>query len=1166
MRLTNIKLAGFKSFVDPTNVKLTTNMVAVIGPNGCGKSNIIDAVRWVMGESSAKTLRGESMADVIFNGSTARKPVGQASIELIFDNSDGTLGGEYGAFTEIAIKRQVTRDGQSQYFLNGSKCRRRDITDIFLGTGLGPRSYAIIEQGMISRLIESKPEELRVFVEEAAGISKYKERRKETETRIRHTRENLERLTDLREELDRQLQRLKRQAAAAVKYKEYKTEEKTIKAQTHALQWQDLRDESAGRREQIAEHEIGLEAAIAEQRGIDATMEQQRSLHSEKTDAFSVVQTEFYSQGAEIARAEETISHHEKRAQQLVDDLAETESNAAESAQHLRDDREKLTQWQSEVAELDPRRLQLIEAERAASSVLREVESSMQDWQQRWDAFNEAAIEPQKNAEVQRSRIVQIDQALTGLGARLERLEGELTELDTVALKAQQVQLTQHLSEGEQRQHALQAQLLRCTDTVSQCRGEQKLAAEKIDSARSDLQQQRGKLASLEALQAAAQRAGDDHGEWLKVQRLEAAPRLLDSLDVDAGWEKAVETVLGDSLQAVSVDSLDALSGALADIGDGGVHLFEAGSATPVAISRHGLDPLASKIQSGERNLLQTVFACDDLPTALAARQSLSAGESIVTRDGIWLGAAWLRVLPSDSAAGVIARRQLIDSLREQVIVSEREVQRLVAAGDAAEQRVLAAEAEKDQLLADSSSADQVLAQMRADASAVQVEIEQVEARLVRARDEIDHAEHNQVEQRDARAEAARELEAAERHIDTITGQRETLLLERDQVRDQLVAVRDSANQQREALQAIVVRWESLRAQIDSVQSAIQRLEGQVEQLEQRKLSLREAHTENDAPLRALRDKLEQQLAAQLAVETRLGDARGELEAVDQSIRQLEQQRNGAERKTETLRAALEKLRIDSQASEVRLKTIEEQLQEDGFQLADVLSAMPEEAVLTVWQENLSALARRIERLGAINLAAIEEYDTESERKIYLDAQNDELESALSTLESAIQKIDRETRNLFKETFDTLNASLQELFPRVFGGGTAYLEMTGDDLLDTGIAIMARPPGKRNSTIHLLSGGEKALTAIALVFSIFQMNPAPFCMLDEVDAPLDDANTARYAKMVKEMSEKVQFIFITHNKITMEMADHLMGVTMHEPGCSRMVSVDIDEAVQLAAS
>ena len=1167
MRLKNIKLAGFKSFVDPTNVQLGTDMVAVIGPNGCGKSNIIDAVRWVLGESSAKNLRGESMADVIFNGSNARKPVGQASIELVFDNSDGTLAGEYGAFSEISVKRKVTRDGQSQYFINGAKARRRDITDIFLGTGLGPKSYAIIEQGMISRLIESKPEELRVFVEEAAGVSKYKERRKETERRIRHTRENLERLTDLREELDRQLQRLKRQAAAAEKYKALKSDERVLTAQTQALQWQRLQDQSSGQRQAIADSEIALEASIAEQRSIGAQIEILRDDHVTKNDAFNSVQAEFYNLGAEIARTEQSIAHHEQRGQQLTDDLEDAIKSASENSQHLADDNEKLRLWTEQLSALDPEHEQLKLSATQSSEQLHSAETAMQAWQQEWDAFNHSAAEPQKNAEVQRSKIDQIEEALSGLSNRLDRMNDELLSLDTAELEADKARIELHINEKDTSLNDLEVSIIAINELVQEKREAQKDLSAQLDSARSILQQQRGKNASLEALQQASQSEQGEVNEWLLGRKLNTAPRLLDTLNVQSGWEKAIETVLGETLQSVTLESLDSVINDLGKLGQSNISFIELDKQTQGATSQIALPPLNDKLEASAANtLLHNIFAADNLAQAAQYRSKLSSNDSIVTKDGIWLGANWLKVLKQqDSKSGVIERRQQLLDLGQEITSSEKLIASLEQSLTASEQALVEAEERRSELQADKNQDVKQLGQLRANISALSSKIEQITTRHSRMLSEIQLAENNQEQQRLALTEAREHLDAAIESMQKVEQQREKLILSRDAVRDTLTKAREFSQAESQALQSVALKTEGLRAQITSVINTVERLTSQVDQLEEKKVSLAQAKQDSIAPIAAFKTSLDEQLKNRVLVEESLSQARIEVESLDQSMRETESLRVSNEEHTQVIRTELERLRIDSQEMSVRSKTIVEQLEESGFNLEAVKSQLPEDADLVQWQTQLKELQDSINRLGAINLAAIEEFETESERKVYLDAQNEELESALSTLESAIQKIDRETRSIFKETFDLLNASLQDLFPKVFGGGTAYLEMTGEDLLDTGIAIMARPPGKRNSTIHLLSGGEKALTAIALVFSIFQLNPAPFCMLDEVDAPLDDANTVRYAKLIKEMSDRVQFIFITHNKITMEMADHLMGVTMHEPGCSRLVSVDIDEAVALAA-
>ena len=1165
MRLKSIKLAGFKSFVDPTTVNFPSNMCAVVGPNGCGKSNIIDAVRWVMGESSAKNLRGESMADVIFNGSVNRQPVGQAIIELVFDNSEGRVGGEYASYAEISTRRLVTREGQSEYFLNGTRCRRRDITDIFLGTGLGPRSYAIIEQGMISRLIESKPEELRVFIEEAAGISKYKERRKETESRMRRTHENLERLTDIRDELERQLQNLQRQALAAEKYTQFKAEERTFKAQLLALQCQALDVQIKGATQSVGEWEVKLESIHTEHQHVDTAIEQYRVDHTDRTDAFNGVQATYYQLGSEVARIEQTIKHQEERGQQLSDDLQQTVANLLESESHLGDDRVKLADWDSEMLVLSPNRELLQALEEASAQALVEAEEAMHSWQHQWDEFNQHAAGPRQQAEVQQSRIVHVEQVLQRLQERTEQLHEERKGLargpadaEVQSLSEQLAEIELAMAEHEQRSESL-------VDTVAATRDNRTQLSSELNQVRSGLQQMRGRRASLEALQQAAMEDGSEGvGEWLQARQLTDSSRLLELMQVDDGWQMAVETVLGDYLQAVCVEDIGKLGDYLDNLEQGRLVLVESGAGEAPAAGY-----LASKVHSGGRAdpFLAGVRAADDLGQAMQQRASLAAHESIITRDGIWVGPNWLRVARlSNGDGGVIRRREELDALITKLEAEQQHEAQLTRNLQDTEDALKNFEEERlaEQHAMQATTRQQ--SEISALVSANQAKAEQIKLRSERVNAEIEEAKKQFLSEQEAVAEARRVLAEAIECIEADSQQREALLSTRDQTRSTLDTARQKARQDKDGAHQVAMRYQSLSTQLKAMRESIERTDGQVAQLHERQDSLALTLSETESPLEALRIDLEQQLELRLLAEAELTAARQLVAEMEHQLRQAEQQRAAIEQRAETVRGDLERQRIASQTLQVERNSINKQLVESQYEVEEVLSTMPDGANEPEWQRSLEQVANRIARLGPINLAAIDEYNLQSERKNYLDAQNEDLISALDTLESAIRKIDKETRNRFRETFEKVNTGLQELFPRVFGGGSAYLEMTGDDLLDTGISIMARPPGKKNATIHLLSGGEKALTAIALVFSIFQLNPAPFCILDEVDAPLDDANTGRYARLVKEMSEKVQFIFITHNKISMEFADQLMGVTMHEPGVSRLVSVDVEAAAALAAS
>ncbi|MFN2301229.1 MAG: chromosome segregation protein SMC [Gammaproteobacteria bacterium] len=1169
MRLSKIKLAGFKSFVDPITVPFPSQLIGIVGPNGCGKSNIIDAVRWVMGEGSAKTLRGESMADVIFNGSSGRKPVGTASVELVFDNSDGGIGGQYASYSEISIKRVVSRDGTSNYYLNNLRCRRKDITDIFLGTGLGPRSYSIIEQGMISRLIEARPEDLRVFLEEAAGISKYKERRRETENRIGHSRENLERVLDLRGELEKQLAHLNRQARAAERYKELKVDERRVRAELLALRWRALDAGLAERRKAISERETALEAAIADQRKAEATIEHAREGHTEANDAFNAVQGRFYAVGAEIARAEQGIQHAKEMRQKQQQDLAQADHGWREVEGHIARDRAQIEELGRALAELTPGLDRLQTAEQGSSAALADAEAAMAEWQQRWEAFTQQAGEPARNAEVERTRLDHLEREHRQQAERLEKIAAELAQLAPENVARELEELQAKAADALAQSQQLQEQLEQDAKALQALRGEEQERVQALDANRTEEQQVGGRLASLEALQQAALGQDDDRVVgWLRNQGLEQNARLGTTLRVEAGWERAVETALGEWLEAVCVDGIDAVTGVLSSLENGGVTLFEGSDSKAQGKTPGGLTLLSSKVTGNKPldGLLAGIFAAPDLAAALAARTRLGTGESVITPDGIWIGAGWLRVVrDADAHAGVVARGEEIRVLKESRVELAARSEALAAELGELRQRVRDAELNREQVQSDANRAHRMHAELVADLSARRQRTEQIEARRQQLASDADAGKVDSAD-RDGEIRSARQrLEDAVSRMAGFERDRVTLERDREEIRDGLEGARQQARADRDAAHQLALQAEARRSSRDSLTGNLSRMESQLTQLDSRRAELRNALAAGEAPLAERQVELEKMLQDRSAVERELTDARRRLEQLDTELRELEQQRSGHEARVAEVRDGVQQLKMDAQEDKVRAQALAEQLGETGHTLEELFKQLPEDADEAAWAQQLQQVENRINRLGPINLAAIDEFAELSIRKEKLDAQYKDLTDALETLENAIRKIDRETRTRFKETFDRVNTGLQAAFPKLFGGGHAYLELTGDDLLDTGVTVMARPPGKRNSTIHLLSGGEKALTAVALIFSIFELNPSPFCMLDEVDAPLDDANVGRFCELVSEMWRRVQFIMITHNKLTMELAQQLTGVTMQEPGVSRLVAVDIDEAVQMAA-
>ena len=1166
MRLTRIKLAGFKSFVDPTDLKLPTSLVGIVGPNGCGKSNTIDAVRWVMGESSAKHLRGESMDDVIFTGSSSRKPVGQASVELVFDNSDGSLGGEYAAYAEISIRREVTREGVSKYLLNNTRCRRRDIRDIFLGTGLGPRSYAIIEQGMISRLIDAKPEELRVYLEEAAGISKYKERRRETENRIRHTRDNLDRLDDLREEVDKQLAHLKRQASTAERFQTLKTEEREKRGELLVLRRQSYIDSRDNQAATIATREKELEAVVAQLRASEASIEQARVQQTEATDSFNATQANFYRIGSEVSRIEQTIEHTRESRRQQSQELAEVDRSLDEAKKHVDDDTNRIEEIDEVLSTDQPAIDQLKDSQRISAEMLVSVETELTEWRQSQDAFNQRHAEATQTAQVERNKIEQLERSIENAKARLEKQSGEKETLDLgavaklievsvgeeVAAAAEEQRLQKSLEQSLEKQQLLRESIRR--ETVA------------LNESRANAQTMLGRLASLEALQQAALEPDSSAADaWLHMNELDKQPKLAQTITTEPGWEKAVELVLGSHLEAIVVDGADAIDRCLKDVPAAQLTLLNGAADKTQSVS----SALRNKV-SGDvalNDLMIGVHAADTLSQALEKRQSLAEGESVITKDGLWLGQQWLRVARADTQDSVLLRETEIADLRAELNTLESEIEVLDERVDALTTQLSEHESRRETLQHSFNDAVRGLSDVKSVLLSTRQKHEQQKARAAQLEEEIKEASALSTQDNDRLEQAQKNRTQALQQLDSMEAEKQKLESEQQSLQERLAQARERADTDRDAGQELAIRVESMRSAREATAKNLERMTTRIEQLTERQRLLNELMAnEDEDPLTALEASLKDNLGARLAAETALTQSRSQLDNVELRLREHEQSRLEHDSEAQKKREALQQEQIASQEVLVRLKTIEEQLAEHEYDVAALTEGIIEGATVEAWEDDLQKLEQRISRLGPINLAAIDELAEQVERKEYLDSQHADVTDALATLEHAIAKIDKETRTRFKETFDLVNSKVEEFFPRLFGGGKASLQMTGDDLLSTGVSVVAQPPGKRVSNIQLLSGGEKALTAVALVFAFFELNPSPFCMLDEVDAPLDDANVGRFCTLVKEMSERVQFIFITHNKVTMEMAQQLMGVTMNEPGVSRLVAVDVQEAAELAGA
>lgn len=1166
MRLSTIKLSGFKSFVDPTTLHLPTNMTGVVGPNGCGKSNIIDAVRWVMGESSASRLRGDSLTDVIFSGSAARKPVSQATVELIFDNSDHTISGEYASFNEISVKRTVSRDGSSNYYLNGTKCRRRDITDLFLGTGLGPRSYSIIEQGMISQIIEARPEDLRVYLEEAAGISKYKERRKETETRIRHTRENLDRLGDLRDEIGKQLEHLKRQARQAEQYQTLQEERRVKDAEWKALEFRGLDGRLGKLREGLSQEETRLQQLIAQQRDAESRIETARVRREESAEALNAAQAEVYQVGSMLARLEQQIQHQRELSQRLHKARDETQQALAELGQHISGDEARLMVLREAVDAATPQLEQLQEENEIKQDSLREAEARLGDWQARWEQHSSQSSEASRSGDVERTRVDYLDRQVLEADRRRETLQSERAGLDVDALEAAFEQL--HIQHDTQKTalDELGEQVELRKQEVTAVQERQRAAQNELAELRKQANGVRGRLSSLETLQQAA--LGQEQGAavaWLKARGLDSASRVGERLKVEAGWENAVESALGQLIEGVLVQAPEQLVDALGELGDGRIALV-ADEEAPLQVASTSL---AAKVQGpvAIRRLLARLHAAEDLEQARALQASLGEGDSVITREGERLGAGWVRVSRSGAAKqGALLREREINTLREQIEqLQQREAELEQLLGGFRDQ-LLAAEQQREDVQRAVYQAHRGVSELAGQLQGQQGKLESARSRIDRIEGELVQLMETLELNREQVREARGRLEDAVSSMGDLESTRQALENERRQLTEARDRARDAARSVREAAHSLALTLESQRAQVASLSQALERMSNQRGQLDSRLGELHAQLDEGDTPVESLQAEHQHALEERVRADGMLSQARSLLDGIDVELRELEQTRHKRDEQALAQRERISQRRLDQQALVLNAEQLQAAVEKAGFVLQEVIQTLPEDARLGDWEQTVQQIDTRMRRLEPVNLAAIQEYGEASQRSEYLDAQNLDLNTALETLEDAIRKIDRETRGRFKDTFDRVNAGVQALYPRLFGGGHAYLELTGEDLLDTGVTIMARPPGKRVSSISLLSGGEKAMTAVALVFAIFQLNPAPFCLLDEVDAPLDEANVGRLANMVKEMSEKVQFLFVSHNKATMEAAHQLSGVTMREPGVSRLVSVDLEEAARLAGA
>jgi chromosome segregation protein len=1168
VRLNSIKLSGFKSFVEPTTFMLPGQLVGVVGPNGCGKSNIMDAVRWVLGESKASELRGESMQDVIFNGTTTRKAASRASVELVFDNADHRAGGQWSQFEEIAVKRVLTRDGASSYYINNQPVRRRDVQDVFLGTGLGPRAYAIIGQGTISRIIESRPEELRLFLEEAAGVSKYKERRRETENRLGDTRENLTRVEDILRELNANLERLSAQAEVAQKYQALQADVSLRQQQLWFLK----RSESEADQARVTVEAQGavnaLESRLADLRHIEAELEIVRQAHYGAGDQVNQAQGLLYEASAEVGRLEAEIRFVVEGRQRVEQRLITLKA--------------QINQWTSQGEAAQTEIESLTELALLGSEKTELLAAQVEDQAQQLPELEEALRLAQKNANVQQASVAQVQQQIGVLaaeqrsieeqarllGSRRERLSADQRSLvapDEVQVATLNIALAQagvSASAAETALHELQEAL----PQLDQSRREQQQTVNTEAARQADLS------ARLEALKALQEKVKTDGKlqPWLVKQGLDGLAGLWSRIHIEPGWENALEGALRERLGALEVSRLELVHSFANDAPPAKLAFYSPPLAALLvkSASMARLSDLLRLSDAGQKAVLldwlQGCYTASSLEEALAKRSELQPGELIFVKSGHSVGPYSVSFYAPDSEqAGLLARAQEIENLhkelRAQALISAETRSALVrteAAYAEASQRLIELRREASQsssrfheLQVETLRLTQLAEQMRSRSAQIGADLVEVDAQLGElaerrgvAEGHFEELDMQLADTQESQVELDERVIAAERQLGEAREQQRGL--ER-QAQEAGFALRSLDARRAELGRA----FETAAQQVDSVKAESQRAQDELVRL-------------NDA---AAQGGLQDALALKLERERFLGEKRSQYDDLTAKLRASDERRLQLERELDPLRQRITEFQLKEQAARLGLEQYQQLLADAQADLPTLAESIAHGKVrLAGLQGEIDRLHREIAALGAVNLAALDELAVALDRKNFLDAQSADLNEAMTTLEDAIKKIDAETRELLAGTFKTVNEHFGKMFPELFGGGHAQLVITGEEILDSGVQVIAQPPGKKNQTIHLLSGGEKALTAIALVFAIFQLNPAPFCLLDEVDAPLDDANTERYAKLVSSMSRETQFLFISHNKIAMEMAQQLIGVTMQEQGVSRIVAVDMDTALSLA--
>jgi len=1169
MRLKHIKLAGFKSFVDPTKVPFEQQMTAIVGPNGCGKSNIIDAVRWVLGESSAKNLRGEAMTDVIFNGAASRKPIGQASVELVFDNIDGRIQGSMADRNQISVRRLVNRESTNTYFLNGTKCRRRDITDIFLGTGLGPRSYAIIEQGTISRLIESKPHELRVFIEEAAGISKYKERRRDTENRIRHTRENLSRLSDIRSELSLQIDKLHKQSEAAKRFRTLKGQERKYKAELSLLRWQVFEQESIQKQAlyNTAKADVALIAKLQDEQGI--ALFQAKQVVELGNEGIANLHNTKLALTNDIARTEQNIKHLKEQSANITQNNDITQQQLLNAQALLKTEQEKRTRLENSLTTTLPQLKKVEKDLLTQQNDLEQLSVQQSEVQQLSNKSYQQVAEFKDKAVLIDSKIELEQQTYNHTNEQIKSLQQQILMIDKqqgdqkIISENEACQnscaIEDELNGQHEHQQKLNQTILSKQQSISETK--QLIASEKasLNALKNNISAFDKQLTNKDDWQLNQHKCLVDSS----LSHSASIKTVIEQIQVDTGWEKAVESLLLHWLQAEVVNSISDSLTVIKNLAN--VLLIEATliGSTSTTAGEINKGSIVEKIKNVPLafTFLNTIYFADNVDVAHEMLRTLARGESVICSDSTWLGEGFIRKGSFKNETNYL---QLQEN-KKQVQVNITQLEYSLKQNETVIYTL-----------------ETVLKQHLLEQSEQVIELKNTESLLQKTKQSEMLAEQNKQFHLAQQQQINRDILSHEKNIKTLQYSINLLMTEREQLvipdevnfdelttkQEAIVKKIQSAQQYVKAMaderHNIAIKVEQFKNEKDQCQQSVQSVQQTIERLSEQQVSNQHVIDNGIEPLKTDEYKMIQWLKEMSDIDSHIENRQNDIALAQEQVKTLEFEQKKNQDKILDLRENSAKFHLEYESLRLRAESSLDLLRETQQSFDKIKENMPTNAKEGIWQAHILRLSKDIQRLGAINLAAIEEYENQLSRKEYLDSQHNDLMLAITTLEAAIEKIDKESRQKFKNTFEQVNKDLKNLFPKVFGGGKAYLELTGTDMLDAGVTIMAQPPGKKNSTIHLLSGGEKALTALSLVFAIFRLNPAPFCMLDEVDAPLDDANVSRFCNLVREMSRTVQFIYISHNKIAMEMASHLTGVTMFEPGVSKMVAVDIEEAVAMA--